>query len=312
MHFLMRVLSYHRITKVASVTDIFAVIYYFLNVCLYLFAAYRCVSFIIRRWAPVFELKFVLQMIHQLFYLSSPLINLIYFGFFARVSFSVYHRELLDEMRTNNALDSTTDKDKIRANCRKICMDMFIYANVIGVLGYSVALMHAVGVASWYEYIPLPLIEIWDLTPSLYYLYLVVQFVTLNDVIIDELVRRRLRKLFIWVEKNPQKANVRSLRSLRNIQLSSRRRLVKLFELYKKILHICYEVLPSEHGCMYILLMMTYSLSLMHDCLFVPKMPTKVMIIASLRTAHKLIFFVVFFGVGENAKLMVSHATTNC
>lgn len=153
----------------------------------------------------------------------------------------------------------------------------------------------------WYDYVLLCVSEMWCLVPLLYYQYLIFQILQLEKKIITKLMELGKSKICFYHKNN--KVNERCKINFTVLRL----KIKTILRCYKKILDVYHNVLSNKFGVVVSLVVISYSISLIHeltDCTL--ELPILIKILAICRATHRCFIIITIFAAGQIATVTVS------
>lgn len=153
----------------------------------------------------------------------------------------------------------------------------------------------------WYDYIILCLCEMWCLVPLLYYQYLILQLLQLEKKIITKLMELGKSNICFYHENNKVNERYKINSTILKLKIKT------ILRSYKKILDVYYNVLSNKFGLVVSLVVISYSISLIHeltDCTL--ELPILIKILAICRATHRCFILITIFAAGQTATITVS------
>lgn len=296
----MKMLILQPISRISTISDAFILVYHIFVLLIVVLSVWRGWYWAVQLEFHKFEWKHLLGLVHVALFICTPLANIAWFGFFVEFDFESWRRQCLRELhlRDTDIIDTYTN----------VLSRIFVYSTPILVVLYSIVQFK---LASYsmntriysYDYVPLIVLELYNIAPAVRYLD-----VTLNLRVFHDYVSKQIllctnhRK---YVQFKYEYAYTGELPSF------SRRNTKILVKLQLDIIQTGCTILGREFGISLILLVFTYSMSLIHDCAYLLAIDDIwIFIISAFRTAHRFTFLVVFFIIGQRTSCAVGFFVT--
>lgn len=287
-----------------------AIVYQFSLCIFYLFAFSRSLH-----WAMVLEydeihIKNVLGLTHMIAYSVTPFINFVMFANRARFDFDAWYRIMFDRTGVSGHRNRyyRPDDDVI-----------FTIFNVMLMILYSFVMVSRVAAnfpdIFWYDYVYLIVMELWCLVPVLRYLRIILLLLQWNERILKQLTAcYNLRVQTLWrhtafdVLDDDDSAFSKIPTQFATTTTKNTMRTLK--NVHKDVAYLCFSVVPREYGLSIIMLIVTYSLSFVHDIVLLMTETSRKQLIWTeiLRDAHKFFLVICVFNAGQSATFRVSCA----